>query len=170
MRSLGVVVCDPSHQQFSDMSQIAEQGLVQKLIPRSPFCPHPYMTLSNALSDGGQGVVYIGLLNVIRLIALRVKLPIREIARRTGLSRNINKKYLNASTIKPKFLVPERPNKLDPYADKLAAWLKTKTSKSHKAALSSDTSAQISSPSNSAGPTTGLRPLRLRGAHSTGVA
>src|SRR6478735_5810120 len=74
----------------------------------------------------------MGLLNVIRRMALREKLPIREIARRTGLSRNTIKKYLNAGTIEPKFSVPERPSKLDPFAEKLAAWLKTETTKSRK--------------------------------------
>ena len=74
----------------------------------------------------------MGLLNVIRRMALRQKLPIREIARRTGLSRNTIKKYLNSGTVEPKFAVPERPGKLDPYADKLAAWLKTETAKSRK--------------------------------------
>ena len=53
----------------------------------------------------------MGLLNVIRRLALREKLPIREIARRTGLSRNTIKKYLKAGTIEPKFSVPERPSK-----------------------------------------------------------
>ncbi|KPF83419.1 hypothetical protein IP70_18845, partial [alpha proteobacterium AAP38] len=66
----------------------------------------------------------MGLLNVIRRLALREKVAIREIARRTGLSRNTIKKYLNAGTIEPNFSVPERPSKLDPFADKLAAWLK----------------------------------------------
>lgn len=74
----------------------------------------------------------MGLLNVIRRLALREKLPIREIARRTGLSRNTIKKYLKAGTIEPKFAVPDRPGKLDPFADKLAAWLKTETAKSRK--------------------------------------
>ena len=74
----------------------------------------------------------MGLLNVIRRLALREKLPIREIARRTGLSRNTIKKYLKAGTIEPKFSVPERPSKLDPFADKLAAWLKAEASKSRK--------------------------------------
>ena len=74
----------------------------------------------------------MGLLNVIRRMALREKLPIREIARRTGLSRNTIKKYLNAGTIEPKFSVPERPSKLDPFAEKLAAWLKTEATKSRK--------------------------------------
>ncbi len=43
----------------------------------------------------------MGLLNIIRHMVLRKKLPIREIARRTGLSRNTIKKYLNAGTIEP---------------------------------------------------------------------
>lgn len=72
----------------------------------------------------------MGLLNVIRRIALREKLPIREIARRTGLSRTTIIKYLNAGAIEPKFSVPERPSKFDPFAEKLSAWLKTETTKS----------------------------------------
>jgi transposase len=58
----------------------------------------------------------MGLLNIIRRMALREKLSIREIARRTGLSRNTVRKYLKAGTIEPKFAVPERPSKLDPFA------------------------------------------------------
>jgi transposase len=65
-------------------------------------------------------------------MALREKLPIREIARRTGLSRNTIKKYLNAGTIEPRFATPERPSKLDPFAKRLAAWLKTQAGKSRK--------------------------------------
>ena len=74
----------------------------------------------------------MGLLNVIRRMALREKLPIREIARRTGLSRNTIRKYLKAGTIEPKFAVPDRPSKLDPFAEKLAGWLRTETAKSRK--------------------------------------
>ena len=74
----------------------------------------------------------MGLLNIIRRMALREKLPIREIARRTGLSRNTIKKYLNAGTIEPRFATPERPSKLDPFAERLAAWLKTEAGKSRK--------------------------------------
>jgi len=74
----------------------------------------------------------MGLLNVIRRLALREKVAIREIARRTGLSRNTIKKYLNAGTIEPKFSIPERPSKLAPFADKLAGWLKAEASKSRK--------------------------------------
>ena len=52
----------------------------------------------------------MGLLNVIRRLALREQVSIREIARRTGLSRNTIKKYLKAGTVEPKFAVPERPS------------------------------------------------------------
>ena len=62
-------------------------------------------------------MIHMGLLNVIRRLALREQVSIREIARRTGLSRNTIKKYLNAGTVEPKFAVPERPSKLDPFAD-----------------------------------------------------
>ncbi len=74
----------------------------------------------------------MGLLNIIRRMSLREKLSIREIARRTGLSRNTITKYLNAGTIEPQFATPERQSKLDPFAEKLAGWLKTEAAKSRK--------------------------------------
>jgi transcriptional regulator with XRE-family HTH domain len=78
----------------------------------------------------------MALLSVIRRWALRDQLSIREIARRTGLSRNTIRKYLRSGTVEPAFKVPERPSKLDPFADKLSAWLKTEASKSRKQRLS----------------------------------
>ena len=74
----------------------------------------------------------MGLLNIIRRMHLREKLSIREIARRTGLSRNTVTKHLAANTIEPKFATPDRPSKLDPFAEKLAGWLKTEAGKSRK--------------------------------------
>ncbi len=74
----------------------------------------------------------MGLLNIIRRMSLREKLSIREIARRTGLSRNTITKYLNAGTIEPQFTTPERQSKLDTFAEKLAGWLKTEADKSRK--------------------------------------
>ena len=74
----------------------------------------------------------MGFLSVIRRWALRDKMPIREIARRTGLSRNTIKKYLREGAVEPKFKTPKRPSKLDPYADRLSAWLLIQTRKSRK--------------------------------------
>jgi len=65
-------------------------------------------------------------------MALRDELSIREIARRTGLSRNTVTKHLASGTIEPKFATPARPSKLDPFAGKLAAWLKTEAGKPRK--------------------------------------
>jgi len=59
-------------------------------------------------------------------------LSIREIARRTKLSRNTIRKYLRSGAVEPAFSVPERPSKLDPFAAKLSGWLKTEAGKSRK--------------------------------------
>ena len=74
----------------------------------------------------------MGFLSVTRRWALRDKMPIREIARRTGLSRNTIKKYLREDSVEPRFNTPRRPSKLDPYADRLSAWLLAQTRKSRK--------------------------------------
>ena len=59
-------------------------------------------------------------------------MPIREMARRTGLSRNTVKKYLREGVSEPKFKTPLRPSKLDPYADRLSVWLLIQMRKSRK--------------------------------------
>lgn len=74
----------------------------------------------------------MALLSVIRRWHFRQHIPIREIERRTGLSRNTIRKYLRADTVEPKFKVPDRPSKLDPFADKLSAWLRIEAGKSRK--------------------------------------
>ncbi|SON58418.1 Transposase (plasmid) [Hartmannibacter diazotrophicus] len=74
----------------------------------------------------------MGLLNLIRRMYLRENLSIREIARRTGLSRNTIAKHLAAGTIEPKFATPDRPGKLDPFAERLAGWLKTEAARPRK--------------------------------------
>ncbi len=91
---------------------------------------------------GGNRVIHMGLLNIIRRKALREKLSIREIARRTGLSRNTVAKHLNSGTVEPRFATPERPSKLDPFADKLAAWLRAEAAKSRKQDRTPSLSAQ----------------------------
>ena len=71
-------------------------------------------------------------LSVIRRWALRDKMPIREISRRTGLSRNTVKKYLREGVVEPKFKTPSRSSKLDPYAERLSAWLLAQTRQPRK--------------------------------------
>ena len=70
-------------------------------------------------------MIDVATLSVIRRWALREHLSLREIARRTGLSRNTIKKYLRADTVEPRYAKRVSPSKLDPFADKLAGWLKT---------------------------------------------
>jgi transposase len=74
----------------------------------------------------------MGFLSVIRRWALRDKMPIREISRRTGLSRNTIRKYLRADIVEPSFRTPTRPSKLDPFAENLSGWLITEQRKSRK--------------------------------------
>lgn len=77
----------------------------------------------------------MGLLNIIRRMHLRQKLSIREISRRTGLSRNTVAKHLATDTIEAKFATPDRPSKLAPFAEKLAGWLKTNAGRPRKERL-----------------------------------
>lgn len=71
-------------------------------------------------------------LSVIRRWALREQLSIREISRRSGLSRNTIRKYLRAETVEPRYAGRRSVSKLDPFAAKLAAWLKTESTRSRK--------------------------------------
>ncbi len=75
-------------------------------------------------------MIDMAFLSVIRRWALRDRVSIREISRRTCLSRNTIRKYLRSGAVEPKFKVPERPSKLDRFADKLSHWLKVEAGKS----------------------------------------
>jgi transposase len=77
-------------------------------------------------------VIDVATLSIIRRWALREQLSIREIARRTGLSRNTIKKYLHADVAEPRYAKRVSPSKLDPFAAKLSGWLTSETSKSRK--------------------------------------
>jgi transposase len=78
-------------------------------------------------------VIDVAILSVIRRWALREQLSIREIARRTGLSRNTIRKYLRNGAVEPRYAKRvSPPTKLDPFAPKLAGWLKTESGRSRK--------------------------------------
>src|SRR5579863_7586085 len=78
------------------------------------------------------GVLDMAFLSIIRRWHKRDHVPIREISRRTGVSRNTIRKYLRSDMIEPKFQVPDRPSKLDPYAEKLSAWLRREAGRPRK--------------------------------------
>ena len=70
------------------------------------------------------------LLSVIRRWRHRDHFSIREISRRTGLSRNTVRKYLRADSVESRFNAPERASKPDPYAGKLSHMLRVESGKS----------------------------------------
>ena len=65
----------------------------------------------------------MALVSVIRRWHLRDGMPIREIARRTGLSRNTVRKYLASKELEPAYPSRKSPSKLDSYEDTLTNWL-----------------------------------------------
>jgi transcriptional regulator with XRE-family HTH domain len=77
-------------------------------------------------------MIDMALLSVIRRWHFREGMPIREIERRTGLSRNTVREYLRGGTVEPKFKVPDRPSKLDAFAVKVTGWLRAEAGKSRK--------------------------------------
>ena len=72
------------------------------------------------------------LLSVIRRWHGRDRLSIREIARRTGLSRNTIRKYLANGEVQPKYPPRKSASKLDPYAETLASWLERESKRNRK--------------------------------------
>ena len=77
-------------------------------------------------------MIDVGVLSVIRRWQLREGLPIREISRRTGLSRNTIKKYLKSGEVEPKYSPRPSQGKLLAFEEKLSVWLDTEGRKSRK--------------------------------------
>ena len=72
------------------------------------------------------------LLSVIRRWHHRDHILIREIERRTGLSRNTIRKYLRSNAVEVRFKVPERPSRLDAFAAKVSDWLRVEAGKGRR--------------------------------------
>jgi transposase len=76
-------------------------------------------------------VIDVALLSVIRRWHYREGMPIREITRRTGLSRNTVRKYLASGVVEPRYPARSSPSKLDDYEATLISWL-FRESKRHR--------------------------------------
>ena len=77
-------------------------------------------------------MINVALSSVIRRWHLRDGMSIREISRRTGLSRNTVRKYLTNGVVEPKYPARTVANKLDAFASKLEGWLKGEAKKGRK--------------------------------------
>ena len=77
-------------------------------------------------------MIDVALLSVIRRWHLRDGVAIREISRRTGLSRNTIRKYLRSGGVEPRYPERQSPSLLDTFAPKLALWLQTDSKKNRK--------------------------------------
>jgi transposase len=77
-------------------------------------------------------VIDVALLSVVWRWRLRDGLAIREISRRTGLSRITIRKYLNSDIVEPKHEARKNASKLDEFEEKLTKWLETEPRKSRK--------------------------------------
>ncbi len=77
-------------------------------------------------------MIDVDLLSVIRRWHLRDDLSIREITRRTKLSRNTIRKYLASGEVEPVYPKRKTPSKIDDYAEVLSSWLTRESGRSRK--------------------------------------
>ncbi|MCB1958569.1 MAG: helix-turn-helix domain-containing protein, partial [Rhodocyclaceae bacterium] len=61
----------------------------------------------------------------IRRMHFRDGLSVREVARRTGLSRNTIRRWLRSGQSEPVYPKRSTPTRLDPYREQLERWLRT---------------------------------------------
>jgi AcrR family transcriptional regulator len=77
-------------------------------------------------------VIDVALLGIIRRWHIRDQVPLREIARRLGISRNTVRRYLRSETIEPAYAERRSTRAIDKYAFQLSALLKTEAARSRK--------------------------------------
>ena len=77
-------------------------------------------------------MIDVAILSVIRRWRLREGLSIREIARRTKLSRNTIRRYLRNGELEPRYPERSNPSKLDEFLPVLEAWLKREAGQGRK--------------------------------------
>src|SRR5471032_2854087 len=89
----------------------------------------------NSIMDDADQAVQTALgrrLRIIRSWHLREQVPLREIAKRLGISRNTVRRYLRSETTEPAYAERQSASAIDPYAFQLSGWLKTEAAKSRK--------------------------------------
>lgn len=78
-------------------------------------------------------MIKVGTLAKITRLYFRDKLPIKEICRQTGLSRNTVRGWLReGEMVEPKYPARQIVTKLDAYADTLKLWLKADSSRNKR--------------------------------------
>ncbi len=77
-------------------------------------------------------MIDVALLGIIRRWHLRDQVPLREIARRLGISRNTVRRYLRSETTEPSYAERRSSSLLDKYSVLLSAWLKAEACKPRK--------------------------------------
>lgn len=77
-------------------------------------------------------MIDVALVSVIRRWHHRDQMPIREIARRTGLARNTVRRYLKSGVLEPAYPKRSSPSKLDDYEATLTTWLHRESKRSRK--------------------------------------
>lgn len=74
----------------------------------------------------------MALLGIIRRWHIRDQIPLREIARRLGISRNTVRRYLRSEVTEPAYADRQTTSAIDKYALQLSSWLKTEAGKNRK--------------------------------------
>lgn len=77
-------------------------------------------------------MIDVALLGIIRRCHIRDQIPLREIARRLGISRNTVRRYLRSEMTEPSYAERRIASELDQYSLQLSGWLKAEASKPRK--------------------------------------
>jgi transposase len=77
-------------------------------------------------------VINVALLGIIRRWHRLDQIPLREIARRLGISRKTVRRYLRPKTTGPSYVERRSTNGLDKYSVQLSWWLRAETTKLRK--------------------------------------
>ena len=77
-------------------------------------------------------MINVDLLSVIRRWHFRERISLRQIAKRTGLSRNTIRRYLRSNVVEPVYPARKTPSKLDDFAARLVEGLKAQIQAARK--------------------------------------